>query len=773
MRTAKGPGGLQFDQDGEVSRPPIDERIYEAMLRYLDEAPLAGWHRAEELVDTDNPRFDALRHMLATSETVEELQHDRGYPAPLAMLAANLFGLGHEVKNFHGVRSAAEDLFNNFVGSIPAAVMDDPEKIEEMVKMLSYFTPDGKDESDDDYDQGGRVKDDDPPFDMNSLMAGIMRVESSDGVNMMNPTSTATGKYGQLFSEIEDLAELDGITREQFAEELGLQDQIFGMRAEGLIPGIPGLIDSAFDLTEEYSPQLNSFDYRPAEVAALVNYLGRQGTREYFASLRDGTDYEVPGTNKTPEEYLEEYNVGVAAHREREGAQQPTRTVDTDFKPIKNNKGGRVVKYNDGGKGPGDPPKNFGVADNLLQVLGTYGKTREEAEQDPNYEDRLDLTKEEVFDNFMDRYGPNLTSELRKPQNPNSPFYNPDRNPRRGGLEELEEQMDKVRVIKEDPARDGKGAYFNTQTDEVYFGPEVSRSSVDRGSVSGEEFTHSIQDPFREGRGKYGNRRPFDAAIQGLLDSSRETEVDYRTGKQFKLLPDTGVLAPDLGLDDSSYSDLAESLYYGGNTDNPISGRNAEHELEAMMNTGLLKGIKTGVIPEGTITQDDLSGIVDRYNQGVANRPNVQMANENFQNSPVMTRDLHPKKEKFWKYDESGKPSMTKKGKKYYKDKPYQLRNDLGMEDYVSRETFQTNPRHVRNLVALINKDVAGHDPMGREEMRNLMNYLNQEGYVRPNVEHGDNFLETGNKRYVNDRRNARRAGYAPRGGRDNPYLND
>ena len=172
----------------------------------------------------------------------------------------------------------------------------------------------------------------DRPFDMNSLMAGIMRVESSDGVNMMNPTSTATGKYGQLFSEIEKLAMLDGITREQFAEELGLQDQIFGMRAEGLIPGIPGLIDSAFDLTEEYSPQLDSFDYRPDEVAALVNYLGRQGTRNYFASLRDGTQYTVPGTNKTPEEYLEEYNVGVAAHREREGAQQPNR----------NDKGGRV-----------------------------------------------------------------------------------------------------------------------------------------------------------------------------------------------------------------------------------------------------------------------------------------------------------------------------------------------------------------------------------------------------------------------------------------------
>jgi hypothetical protein len=488
----------------------------------------------------------------------------------------------------------------------------------------------------------------------------------------------------------------------------------------------------------------------------------KEGNRDSFReSVADAQDREEP------------FRAIDTDAQEREV--EPIRTVDTDFVPITRENGGRVVKYQHGGKHDDDPPENFGVADNLLQVLGTYGKTREEAEQDPNYDDRLDLTKEEVFDNFMDRYGPNLTSELKRPQNPNSIFYNPDRNPRRGGRPELQEQMDKVRVIKEDPDGDGEGAYFNTLTDEVYFGPEVSRSSVDRGSVSGEEFTHSIQDPFREGRGKGGSysRRPFDAAIQGLLDSSREDDVDYRTGKQFKVLPDTGVLAPDLGLDDSSYGDLAQSLYYGGNTQNPVSGLNAEHELEAMMNTGLLQGIKTGVIPEGTITQDDLPGIVDRYNQGVAERENVEMRNENFQNSPVMTRDLHPKKEKFWKYDESGKPTMTKKGKKYYEDNPYQLRKDLGMEDYASRETFQTNPRHVRNLVALINKDVAGHDPMGREEMRNLMNYLNQEGYVRPGVEYGDNYLETGEKRYVNDRRQSRRAGYAPRGGRDNPYLND
>ncbi len=32
----------------------------------------------------------------------------------------------------------------------------------------------------------------DPPFDINSLIAGIMRVESNDDKYMINPTSSAT-----------------------------------------------------------------------------------------------------------------------------------------------------------------------------------------------------------------------------------------------------------------------------------------------------------------------------------------------------------------------------------------------------------------------------------------------------------------------------------------------------------------------------------------------------------------------------------------------------
>lgn len=143
------------------------------------------------------------------------------------------------------------------------------------------------------------------------FLRGVAKVESAGGQLMMNPSSTATGLYGQLYSEVEGLPMLEGVTREEFAADTALQRQVMGERFEGNIPGIPGLMRNARELTAEYKPQLGEkFTFRPDEVAALTNYLGRQRTREYFASIRDDKPFEVPGKNKTPEDYLEEYNRG-------------------------------------------------------------------------------------------------------------------------------------------------------------------------------------------------------------------------------------------------------------------------------------------------------------------------------------------------------------------------------------------------------------------------------------------------------------------------------
>jgi len=309
MRTKKGP------EDG----------WYDSLLRYLDDAPNWGHAKADEMTPEGSPRRDPMRHMMASSEVVQELKNDRGFSGVGAALAANALGLGHELQNFHGVRSMGEDLLNNFIGSIPAAILDDPEKIDKMINMLSYFTPDGKDASEDDYEDGGKITDPDPyedrDFNENAFIRGVRFVESRDGKYMINPSSSATGYYGQLYNQVDDyLKDVYGIdSREAFAKDSGVQDMVFGDRMYGRLPGMgTGLIESAFDLTDEYSPQLENFDYTPDEVAALVNFLGRQGTRNYFASIRDNTPFNVPGVNKTPEEYLELYRDAVNRYMESE-----------------------------------------------------------------------------------------------------------------------------------------------------------------------------------------------------------------------------------------------------------------------------------------------------------------------------------------------------------------------------------------------------------------------------------------------------------------------
>ena len=137
------------------------------------------------------------------------------------------------------------------------------------------------------------------------LKKGLRRVESSDGVNMMNPNSTATGYYGQLYSEVKDLPILENITRDQFASDTTLQNKIFDMRYRGEIPGIPGLKDNAEYLSKTYSDVTGNLTFN--EIAALSNLTGRQGAIDYFRSLRHGTDFKLPGVNKTPEEYIETY----------------------------------------------------------------------------------------------------------------------------------------------------------------------------------------------------------------------------------------------------------------------------------------------------------------------------------------------------------------------------------------------------------------------------------------------------------------------------------
>ena len=187
--------------------------------------------------------------------------------------------------------------------------------------------------------------------DLDKVKKGLRYVESSNGLKMINPDSSATGLYGQLYNaeELQYMPYLQGVDRQSFASDTTLQNRLFEDRYFGKIPGVPGLGRNANDLRVEYKKVLEDkgipFNYTDDEISALSNLLGRQGTREYFGYvLRDGRsladvfpkiygpDAEAP--NKTPEKYLETY---------REGR---------DLKYGGNNMK-RINKYENGG----DPPK--------------------------------------------------------------------------------------------------------------------------------------------------------------------------------------------------------------------------------------------------------------------------------------------------------------------------------------------------------------------------------------------------------------------------------
>ena len=201
------------------------------------------------------------------------------------------------------------------------------------------------------------------PHDPNlaKVKKGLKYVESSNGLQMTNPKSSATGFYGQLYGaeELQYMPYLQGIDRQSFASDTTLQNRLFEDRYYGNIPKVPGLKGNAEDLRIEYQPQLAKkgipFNYTDDEISALSNLLGRQGTREYLGYvLRDGRsladvfpkiygpDPEAP--NKTPEKYLESYRKG------------------RDLKY-----GGQVRSYGNGG--PTDPPTGLAATYDLQPAM--------------------------------------------------------------------------------------------------------------------------------------------------------------------------------------------------------------------------------------------------------------------------------------------------------------------------------------------------------------------------------------------------------------------
>jgi hypothetical protein len=156
---------------------------------------------------------------------------------------------------------------------------------------------------------------DDFTVDMNKLKKGISHVESADGVLMTNPNSSATGLYGQLYNEL--TSDIYSGTRDQFAKDKSAQNRVFDYRYNTGIGG-NSLKQDTKDIIKEYQNQVDLSNYSNEDIVALVNFLGRQGTRKYLGNVvRDKKPLsevyphlygkDVKAKNKTPQEYLDSF----------------------------------------------------------------------------------------------------------------------------------------------------------------------------------------------------------------------------------------------------------------------------------------------------------------------------------------------------------------------------------------------------------------------------------------------------------------------------------
>jgi len=155
---------------------------------------------------------------------------------------------------------------------------------------------------------------------LNTFKKGIAFVESSNGVNLFNPNSSATGMFQILYNDVDD-NHAKGLSREEFALNQKLQDEIIAKRFNGKggfsDPNEMNIVSYVKRLKKEYQDPIGAKGYTDQDLAALNWYLGKQGTRKYLGYvIRDGRPLlevfpHLDGKiNKTPDDYIRAFRIG-------------------------------------------------------------------------------------------------------------------------------------------------------------------------------------------------------------------------------------------------------------------------------------------------------------------------------------------------------------------------------------------------------------------------------------------------------------------------------
>ena len=145
-----------------------------------------------------------------------------------------------------------------------------------------------------------------PGFNAQAFKHAIGMIESSGGKYLDNPTSSAAGKYHFLYKSIKDDPLMKGVSKREFINRPELQEQIMDKALSGKLKGYAYGNDYAKGLMSKYNTN-HSVD----ELTALVHFLGPGNTRKY---LKDPTNFKAPGTNASPQEYVNRFNKYFGEH---------------------------------------------------------------------------------------------------------------------------------------------------------------------------------------------------------------------------------------------------------------------------------------------------------------------------------------------------------------------------------------------------------------------------------------------------------------------------
>lgn len=131
-------------------------------------------------------------------------------------------------------------------------------------------------------------------FDAQAFKDAIRRAETLGyPTNYMNPNSSATGQYQPLFDLIPSEV-TGGVTKEEFANSTELQEKVMDVMINEGWEGNRSMKRHVKEVWSEYSPQFDEMPVSPLELAMVIYKEGRQGAREWLASIRDGGEVRPP-----------------------------------------------------------------------------------------------------------------------------------------------------------------------------------------------------------------------------------------------------------------------------------------------------------------------------------------------------------------------------------------------------------------------------------------------------------------------------------------------